>query len=154
MRRLLPGAGVLLALLLFDLRLLANNNWDPRVFVFERPVDLPADRPWGGGTGYGARSWPGAANVDSLGDDSGQSARCGAGQRDPGRVVGAALQLAFVAVMPKPTWEDPLAILRVGLGLLAALLVWLAAAHRRVLPFAVASWAPSALVLALAPGML
>jgi hypothetical protein len=38
--------------------------------------------------------------------------------------------------------------------LLAALLIWLAAAHRRVLPFAVAWWAPSALVLALAPGML
>ena len=56
--------------------------------------------------------------------------------------------------MPKPTWEDSLAILRVGLGLLAALLLWLAAAHRRALPFAVASWAPSALVLALAPGML
>jgi len=60
---------------------------------------------------------------------------------------------AFVAIMPKPTWEDPLAILRIGLGLLAALLIWMAASHRRALPFAVAWWASSGLALILAAGM-
>jgi len=358
MKRLLPGAVVLLALLLFDLRVLANHNWDPHIFVFERPADLPPDRPWGGGTGYdgqfayaialdppdararldqpdfryrrivypllvravslgqpawipwamvavnllaaalgsvilgellarrGASAWLALVLPFSLGylvavradlseplaltlalggwlafeNDRpalsvllfaaggltkeivllfpaalagwyllnkgwrqaalmaicfvpyvawsailvawlGTSPMTAAQTRliliplsgiqyltDPvGRVVvgmwvllpavGAGLwvawdtwrgragdqgrtallvlaHVAFVVVMPKPTWEDPLAILRVGLGLLAALLVWLAAAHQRALPFAVAWWAPSALVLALARGML
>jgi hypothetical protein len=62
-------------------------------------------------------------------------------------------QAIFIALMPKPTWEDPLAILRVGLGLLAALLIWMAALHRRALPFAVAWWASSGLALILAAGM-
>jgi hypothetical protein len=349
---------VLLALLLFDLQVLAHHNWDPRVFVFERPADLPADRPWGGGTGYdgqfayaialdplGARAkldqpdfryrrivyplvvhavslgqptwipwtmmavnllaaalgsvilgellarrgalawlalvlpfslgylvavradlseplaltlalggwlafendrpalsvllfavgglakeivllfpaalvgwsvlrkdwrqaalvaisfapyvawsailvaWLGASpmtatqtqptlipwgGIQYLADPVGRAVvgmwvllpAAGAGLwaaldawrgrgSDQGRTALLVLaHVAFVVVMPRPTWEDPLAILRVGLGLLAALLIWLAAAHRRVLPFAVAWWAPSALVLALAPGML
>ena len=357
MRRFLPGVVVALALLLFDLKVLASNNWDPRTFVFERPADLPADRPWGGGTGYdgqfsyamaldplGARAkldqpdfryrriaYPLLVRVLSLGHPAcvpwamlavnlvaaalgcvilgellaqrGASAwlalvlpfslafllairadlteplalalalggwlafekdkpawsvflfaaggltkeiallfpaaltvwhllkkgwrqaavlatsfvpylawsailvlwlgtspmaayqsrpilipfggiryltdpigravvgmwvllpAVGAGlwaaldawrERTTSRGRDALLVLAqatFVAIMPKPTWEDPLAILRIGLGLLAALLIWLAATHRRVLPFAVAWWAPSALVLALAPGM-
>jgi hypothetical protein len=59
-----------------------------------------------------------------------------------------------IAVMPQPTWEDPLAILRIGLGLLAAVLVWLATAHRQALPFAAAWWASSGLALFFAPGML
>lgn len=358
MRRLLPGAVVLLALLLFDLTVLANHNWDPHVFVFERPADLPVDRPWGGGTGYdgqfayaialdplgarakldqpdfryrrivypllvralglgqpawipwamvainllaaalgsvilgellarrGALAWLALVLPFSLGylvavradlseplaltlalggwlafeNDRpalsvflfaaggltkeivllfpaalvgwyvlkrgwrraalvaacfvpylawsailvawlGTSPMTAYQSRplwipfegiryltDPaGRVIvgiwvllpamaaglwaaldawrertddqgrTALLVLAHVACvvfMPRPTWEDPLAILRVGLGLLAALLVWLATTHQRALPFAVAWWAPSALVLALAPGML
>jgi hypothetical protein len=63
-------------------------------------------------------------------------------------------QAALVAVMPAPTWEDPLAILRLGLGLLAVLLVWLAGTHRRLLPWAFALWAPSGLVLFFVPRML
>jgi hypothetical protein len=51
-------------------------------------------------------------------------------------------QVGLIAFMPGPTWADPLAILRVGLGLLAALLVWLASAHPRLLPFAAALWLP------------
>jgi len=61
---------------------------------------------------------------------------------------------ALVAVMPLPTWEDPLAIARIGLGVLGALLLWLAGSHRRALPFAFALWAPSGLILAFVPGML
>jgi len=353
----MPGAVVLLALLLFDLRVLANHNWDPRAFVFERPADLPADRPWGGGTGYdgqfayaialdplGAstkldqpdfryrrivyplvvhavslgqptwipwmmmavnllaaalgsvilgellarrrasawlalvlpfslgylvavradlshplalalalggwlafdndrpalsvllfavggltrevallfpaalvgwyvlkRDWRRAAlmaacvvpylawsailvawlgtspttayqsrpllipfeGIRYLAEPAGKAIvgmwvllpamaaglwaasdawreRAGSQGRDALLVVAHA---ALIAIMPKPTWEDPLAILRVGLGLLAALAIWLAALHRRGLPFVVAWWAPSALVLILATGM-
>jgi hypothetical protein len=60
----------------------------------------------------------------------------------------------FIAVMPQPTWEDPLAILRTGLGLLVAVLIWLATAHRRALPFAAAWWVSSGLALFFTPGML
>jgi hypothetical protein len=78
--------------------------------------------------------------------------------RDPTSIRGhdallVLTQAIFIALMPKPTWEDPLAILRVGLGLLAALLIWMAALHRRALPFAVAWWASSGLALILAAGM-
>jgi hypothetical protein len=78
--------------------------------------------------------------------------------RDPTSIRGrdallVLTQAIFIALMPKPTWEDPLAILRVGLGLLAAVLIWLATAHRRALPFAVAWWASSGLTLILAASM-
>jgi hypothetical protein len=62
-------------------------------------------------------------------------------------------QAGLIAFMPGPTWADPLAILRVGLGLLAAVLVWLASTHPRLLPFAAALWLPSGLVLFFVPGM-
>lgn len=63
-------------------------------------------------------------------------------------------QIALIATMPRPTWADPLAILRVGLGFLVAVLLWLASSHPRVLPYAAALWLPSGLLLFLVPGML
>jgi hypothetical protein len=63
-------------------------------------------------------------------------------------------QAGLVATMPLPTWVDPLAILRLGLGLLAALLVWLARAHPRWLPIAAAVWLSSGLMMTLIPGLL
>jgi len=62
-------------------------------------------------------------------------------------------QAGLVAVMPAPTWEDPLAILRIGLGLVAVVLVWLAGTRPRLLPLAAALWAPSGLVLFFVPNM-
>jgi hypothetical protein len=63
-------------------------------------------------------------------------------------------QAALVATMPQPTWVDPLAILRIGLGLLAALLVWLASAHPRWLPIAAGLWLASGLMMMLIPCLL
>ena len=63
-------------------------------------------------------------------------------------------QAALVAVMPQPTWVDPLAILRIGLGLLAALLVWLASTHPRWLPIAAGLWLSSGWMMTLIPGLL
>jgi hypothetical protein len=61
---------------------------------------------------------------------------------------------ALVSVMPLPTWEDPLAVARIGLGVVAALLLWLAGSHKRALPLVTALYLPSGILLALAPGML
>lgn len=58
--------------------------------------------------------------------------------------------VALIATLPAPTWVDPLAILRLGLGLLVAVLLWLALAHRRFLPYAAAWWLPSGLVFVMA----
>lgn len=63
-------------------------------------------------------------------------------------------QATLVAVMPAPTWVDPLAILRIGLGLVAVTLVWLAGAHRRLLPLASGLWASSGLVVFFVPNLL
>jgi hypothetical protein len=63
-------------------------------------------------------------------------------------------QVALLATLPRLTWEDPLAILRVSLGLLAAVLIWLAGSHPRWLPYAAGLWAPSGLVLFFVPNML
>ena len=78
--------------------------------------------------------------------------RWGRGMRPDAALLLA--QAGLVAVMPAPTWEDPLAILRIGLGLVAVLLVWLSGGHRRLLPLACALWAPSGLVLLFVPSML
>lgn len=58
-----------------------------------------------------------------------------------------------IAILPQTTWEDPLAVLRTSIGLVAAILLWMASHHRRLLPYAVALWAPSGLILFLVPGM-
>jgi len=65
-----------------------------------------------------------------------------------------AAQAALIATMPRFTWPDPLAIFRTAMGTVAVLLVWLAAYHRRWLPYAAGGWAVSGLLLALVPGML
>jgi hypothetical protein len=61
-------------------------------------------------------------------------------------------QVIFVAVLPQATWADPLAVLRTGLGMLAAILLWLASAHRRALPFVAALFLPSGLLALFVPG--
>jgi hypothetical protein len=58
-----------------------------------------------------------------------------------------------IAILPQTTWEDPLAVLRTSIGLVAAILLWMASHHPRLLPYAVALWAPSGLILFLVPGM-
>lgn len=60
----------------------------------------------------------------------------------------------LIAIMPAPTWIDPLAILRLALGLLIALLLWFASSHKRALPYAAGLWLPSGLILVSVPGML
>ena len=64
------------------------------------------------------------------------------------------VHVSLIAVLPWPTWVDPIAILRMGLGLHITLLVWLAGARPRLIPYAVALWIPSVLVLFLVPNML
>ena len=62
--------------------------------------------------------------------------------------------VVFIAALPLLSWGDPLAILRLGLGLLAAILVWLASHNHRFLIYAAALWGPSGLLLLLVPGMM
>ncbi len=64
------------------------------------------------------------------------------------------IHIGLLAFLPQPTWVDPIAILRMGLGLHITVLVWLAGIRPRYLPYAVALWAPSALVLLFVPNML
>ncbi|MCI0520883.1 MAG: hypothetical protein L0Z70_11600 [Chloroflexi bacterium] len=61
-------------------------------------------------------------------------------------------QAALVACAPQLTWVDPLAMLRVSLGVLAALVIWLGRVQPRGLPFAAAYYLPASLILYLAPG--
>ena len=61
--------------------------------------------------------------------------------------------VCLVAFLPGPTWVDPIAILRMGLGLHITILVWLAGARPRLIPYAVALWVPSALLLLFIPNM-
>jgi hypothetical protein len=63
-------------------------------------------------------------------------------------------QAGLIATLPALTWADPLAMVRTGLGFLACLLVWLAASHRRLLPYAAALWLPSGFIVFLVPGMM
>ncbi len=61
---------------------------------------------------------------------------------------------ALIALLPAPTWEDPLAIFRLALGLIAAVLLWLASSHRRALPYAFSLWIVSGVLIVPIPGML
>jgi hypothetical protein len=63
-------------------------------------------------------------------------------------------QVGLIAILPGLSWADPLAVLRIALGLHITILVWLAGARPRLLPYAVALWIPSVLVLFLVPNML
>jgi hypothetical protein len=79
----------------------------------------------------------------------------GAKYSRPGRDALLVLShVGLIAVLPWPTWEDPIAILRMGIGLQIAILVWLAGARPRLIPYAVALWIPSALLLLFIPNML
>lgn len=71
--------------------------------------------------------------------------------RDVLLVIG---QVVLIASMPMLTWEDPIAILRIGLGLIIAILLWLASFHPRLLPYAAGLWLPSCLLIFLVPGIL
>jgi hypothetical protein len=62
-------------------------------------------------------------------------------------------QALLIAVLPIPTWKDPLAILRFNLGLIVAVLLCLARCHPKALPIAAGLWLPSGLILTLIPGM-
>jgi hypothetical protein len=65
-------------------------------------------------------------------------------------VIGSA---ALVSVLPQPSWVDPLAIIRFGLGLVAAVLLWSAAYRPRLLPAATGLWIWSGLLLLVIPRM-
>lgn len=64
------------------------------------------------------------------------------------------LNVAVVATLPVESWEDPLAILRLALGAMAAGLLWLSQVRPRLLPYTAAIWIPSLLIAFLLPGML
>jgi hypothetical protein len=54
--------------------------------------------------------------------------------------------------MPHASWVDPLAVLRLALGLMAALLLWMGQSHPRALRWAAALWGPSLLLAFIIPG--
>ena len=64
------------------------------------------------------------------------------------------LNVAVLATLPVESWEDPLAILRLGLGALVAGLLWLSQVQPRLLPYAAAVWIPSLLIAFFVPGLL
>jgi hypothetical protein len=61
-------------------------------------------------------------------------------------------EILLVALLPRLTWIDPLAVLRTGSGLLVALVLWMAIYNRRLLPYLAALYIPSGLLLVLVPG--
>jgi len=61
---------------------------------------------------------------------------------------------AVIAFLPAPTWIDPLAILRLAVGLILAIQLWLAALRPSWLPFAAGLWLPSILLVFMIPGFL
>ena len=66
----------------------------------------------------------------------------------------ALMNAALISVLPQLTWVDPLAVLRFGLGLMIALVVWAGQINPRILPFLAVLWLPSGAVLLLVPGLL
>jgi hypothetical protein len=60
----------------------------------------------------------------------------------------------MMAVLPLATWVDPLAVLRLGLGSLVAIILWSAKFHPRLLRFELALWGPSILMPLLIPGFI
>ena len=59
---------------------------------------------------------------------------------------------AVIAVLPIPTWVDPLAVLRLASGLILALVLWMARSSR--LAYVAALWVPSLLLAFMIPGFL
>jgi hypothetical protein len=69
----------------------------------------------------------------------------------------AAMVLAnagVIASLPVVTWVDPLAVLRMALGLMIAIVLWLSGTRPRFLGLAFALWVPSLLLAFLIPGFL
>lgn len=62
--------------------------------------------------------------------------------------------VALIASLPDLTWFDPLAVLRMSVGLMMTGALLLAVRWRRGLPFAAALWGPSLLVAFLLPGFI
>lgn len=62
-------------------------------------------------------------------------------------------QAGLISILPQASWVDPIAILRFGLGLAAAAILWVAGSRPRLLPFLVALWGCSGLILFTVPGM-
>jgi hypothetical protein len=62
--------------------------------------------------------------------------------------------VVVVATLPVESWEDPMAILRLTLGAMAAGFLWLSQVQPRILPYSAAIWIPSVLIAFLLPGML
>ncbi|MBN2555338.1 MAG: hypothetical protein JXA97_05310 [Anaerolineales bacterium] len=62
--------------------------------------------------------------------------------------------VALIATLPNLTWFDPLAVLRMSVGLILAGVLYLGARWRRGLPFAAAIWGPSILIAFLLPGFI
>lgn len=59
-----------------------------------------------------------------------------------------------IASLPVLTWVDPLAVLRMAIGLMIAIVLWLSGTRPRLLALAFALWAPSLLLAFLIPGFL
>jgi hypothetical protein len=62
--------------------------------------------------------------------------------------------VAVLATLPVESWEDPLAVLRLALGAMAAGLLWLSQKQPRILPYSAALWIPSLLIAFILPGLL
>ena len=60
----------------------------------------------------------------------------------------------FITFAPRASYVDFLAMMRLLLGGIAAGLLWVAAAHRRGLPWLAAVWAPASLLAWMIPGFL
>jgi hypothetical protein len=59
---------------------------------------------------------------------------------------------ALIVLLPVASWVDPLAVLRLGLGAMMAILLWSAQTRPRLLRWAAALWVPSALIALIIPG--
>ncbi|MGD8759147.1 MAG: hypothetical protein PVJ07_02720 [Anaerolineales bacterium] len=62
--------------------------------------------------------------------------------------------VAMVAIAPVATWADPVAILRMGIGVVISVLIWMSAHWPRRLAITGALWLPSLLLAVLLPGFL
>jgi len=58
----------------------------------------------------------------------------------------------LIVLLPLASWVDPLAVLRLALGSLVAIVLWSAQCHRRLLRWEAALWGPSILLAFLIPG--